>query len=133
MKDIKTTWQEELKNKKAYPKLTEHASCEVLIIGGGIAGTTITYLLAKEGKKVMMIDKGTLGDSVSAFTTAFITSVIDTEFSELEKYLGKRGVKKIINSGEDAISLMEKIINEEKIDCDFMRVPHYSFARTNSG
>ena len=44
-----------------YPALTEGADCEVCIIGAGIAGLTTAYLLALEGRRVIVIDDGQIG------------------------------------------------------------------------
>ena len=47
---------------KFYTKpLTENLTADVCIIGAGIAGVTTAYLLAREGRDVVLIDDGPVG------------------------------------------------------------------------
>jgi heterodisulfide reductase subunit A-like polyferredoxin len=50
--------------------LNKDASAHVCIIGAGIAGLTTAYLLAKEGKHVVLLDDGPMGGGMTARTTA---------------------------------------------------------------
>ncbi|RJQ31037.1 FAD-binding oxidoreductase [Candidatus Parcubacteria bacterium] len=122
-----STWAEEKKT-KTYPKLGEDMSTDVLIIGAGITGVLTAYLLAKEGKKVTLVDSGEIASGATMYTTAFITKVIDTGLSELVKMFEPEEIKKIWGSGEKAIDLIEEIIKTERIDCEFIRCPAYLYA-----
>jgi glycine/D-amino acid oxidase-like deaminating enzyme len=125
---IHTTWQEAMKGTVAYQPLTSDIECDVCVIGSGITGITTAYLSAQCGKRVVLIDKKTLPESVTAHTTAFITSIIDTNLTDMEKMVARNGVKQVLKSGEDAINIIEDIIKKENIDCEFTRVPHYSLS-----
>jgi glycine/D-amino acid oxidase-like deaminating enzyme len=133
MKRIITTWQEALKHTESYPALSKDLEVDVCVIGSGIAGITTAYFLAKCGKKVALIEKRTLAESVTAHTTAFITSIIDTNLVDMEKMVGRNGVKQVLASGETAINTIEQIVQKENIGCEFTRVPHYSIAYTYKG
>jgi glycine/D-amino acid oxidase-like deaminating enzyme len=104
------------------------ATTDVVIIGGGLAGIWCAYCLSKEGKKVILLEKGTIGYGATQYTTAFITEAIDTDLPELVSLYGEEGAKEIWLSGEEAIKRIEKVVKEEKIDCDFMRCPAYIYA-----
>jgi glycine/D-amino acid oxidase-like deaminating enzyme len=68
----------------AGPALAENADCDVCIIGAGIAGLTSGYLLAREGKRVRILDaKPHILEGETHFTTAHLTWVIDDRFSHL--------------------------------------------------
>ena len=41
--------------------LATNASADVCIVGAGIAGMTTAYLLAREGKQVVVLDDGPIG------------------------------------------------------------------------
>lgn len=126
-----TTWQGI--QPEIYPRYAGEMKTDVVIVGGGIAGTTTAYLLAKAGKKVVVLDKGDLFRSVTAYTTAFLTRSLDSDLSTLKNIFGKKAIKQILGSHEAAIDLIESIVKEEKIDCEFCRVPNYMVAFTNFG
>jgi glycine/D-amino acid oxidase-like deaminating enzyme len=54
--------------------------------------------------------------------------VVDTNLADLIKMYGSTRARKVWTSGLEAIDLVEKIMEEENIDCDFTRVSNYLFA-----
>ena len=45
----------------AAPPMEVDSSCEVLVVGGGIAGLSAAYEAARCGRQVMLIDRGPVG------------------------------------------------------------------------
>jgi glycine/D-amino acid oxidase-like deaminating enzyme len=129
---MRTTWKKEL-NIPKYQKLNKAIATEVVIVGGGATGITLAYLLAKEGKKVVVLDKETLAESATAKTTAFLCENIDTILPDLVTLFGEENAQRIWKSGEYAIDKIEKIISEEKIECEFKRVKEHIYACGESG
>lgn len=124
----KPSWNENIKSYD-FPSLNADAEADVAIIGAGLAGIFTAYLLSKTGKKIILLEAGEiLKDSVTAYTTAFVTQIIDTAAADLVKIYGKEIAQEVLQSGMDAIGLIEKIAREEKIECGFMRCPVYIFA-----
>ena|SRR5258708_2757949 len=125
-----SSWIETAKKPKKYPKLAKDLKVDILIIGGGLTGIVSFYLLSKLGKKVALIEKNEIGISgATGYTTAFITSYIDTEIQSLIKLFGRRKLKLIWQSGQAAIDLIEKVVRKEKIDCEFTRCSNFAFIR----
>src|SRR5918994_3214332 len=100
---------------------------DVAIIGGGIAGSTTAYLLSKSGKKVAVIEDGYIGSGETGRTTAHITHALDDRYYNLEQKHGLDGARNAANSHTAAIDLIESIIREEKISCDFERLDGFLF------
>jgi glycine/D-amino acid oxidase-like deaminating enzyme len=123
-----STWEIKV---PTFPKLRKDASTDVLIIGGGLAGLWCAYLLTKAGKHVTLIEKNKLGMSVTSCTTAFLTQSIDTPLTELEEIYSKDLARSVWQSHGEAIDLIEAIVEKEKIDCDFMRIPMHIYAKTD--
>lgn len=111
----------------SFPPLESDLDIEVCIVGGGITGLTTAYTLIKQGKKVAIIEKDPLACGQSVRTTAHLTWVLDDRFYELEKLFGEEGAKQAADSHSAAIDYIEKIIHQERIDCDFERVNGYLF------
>jgi glycine/D-amino acid oxidase-like deaminating enzyme len=122
-------WNDGLKKKK-YPAVSGVMEKDVIIVGGGLAGVVSAYLLSKEGKRVALIEKDELGQATTHLTTAFLTQSLDTDFSALASDFGESTAKKIIASHGDAIDLIESIIKEHSIDCDFERCSNFVYANS---
>lgn len=111
-----------------FPKLTDSGEAEVVIIGGGLTGILSAYLLAKEGKRVVLMEKGAIGHGATGYTTGFLTQYIDTDLADLMWMVGSEKAKLIIESHGAAMNLIEKIVKDEQIDCEFMRCDNVVFA-----
>src|SRR3989442_207481 len=107
--------------------LNKDTSAHVCIIGAGIAGLTTAYLLARAGKKVIVLDDGPIGGGMTARTTAHLTNALDDRFYELERLFGKDGSRLAAQSHAAAIDEVERIVRQEKIDCEFQRTHGYLF------
>ena len=110
-----------------YPPLTSDIEVDVCVIGAGIAGLTIAYLLGKEGHRVAVLDDGPLGAGETERTTAHLSSALDERYFELERLHGAQGARLAAESHAAAIDLIERLVREERIDCDFARVDGYLF------
>lgn len=110
------------------PQLQTDTQADVLIIGSGLTGVSAAYFLSTTGKKVIVIDKADISKSTTAYTTAFITYMIDTPLSELIHMFGIEKAQMVWESGNKAIQTIEDIVHKEKIDCEFMRCSEYLYA-----
>lgn len=108
--------------------LEKDAKTDVCIVGAGIAGMTAAYLLAKEGKRVIVLDDGPVGAGQTSMTTAHLSNAIDDRYAEVEKVHGQESARLAAESHSAAIDRIETIAREENIDCDFVRVDGYLFA-----
>ena len=122
-----STWTKTFEPKK-YPALTDDLEVEALVVGGGIAGTTALYCLAKAGIKAAMIEKAHLAEATSAYTTAFLTHVLDTSLADLTRMFDEKKAQEAWRSHAEAIGMIERIAREEGIECEFMRCNNFLFA-----
>jgi len=100
-------------------RLKESIRTDICIIGAGIAGLTTAYLLAKEGRSVVVLDDGVSGGGMTGRTTAHLTNAYDDRYVEIEKLHGEEGARLTAQSHTAAIEKISQIIEAEKIDCDF--------------
>lgn len=54
-------WNKQNKIKYNYPYMKEDKKCDVLVIGGGIGGAITAYFQAKQGYKVVIVEKNIIG------------------------------------------------------------------------
>src|SRR5256714_149332 len=108
--------------------LTTNLQCDVCVVGAGIAGLTTAYLLAREGRNVIVLDRSLMGGGETSRTTAHLSYVIDDGLEETERLLGLEDFRLHVESHKAAIERIEQIVREENIDCDFTRLDGYLFA-----
>jgi len=114
-----------------FPTLSSDQTSDVCVIGGGIAGLTQSYLLACAGKSVVLLEDGLIGSGESGRTTAHIFNGLDDRYVHVAQKFGKEAAKTVAESQSAAIELIQMIVDNEKIDCDFARLSGYLFAGKN--
>src|SRR4051812_41232601 len=107
--------------------LGSDARADVCIVGAGIAGLTIAYLLAKEGKRIIVLDDGPIAGGETCRTTAHLVTALDDRYYHLEQLHGREGARLAAQSHAAAIDRIERVIRDESIDCDFTRLDGYLF------
>jgi len=110
-----------------YATLDSNITTDVLIIGGGIAGITTAYCLARSGKKVVLLEDGYLGSGETGRTTAQITYALDDRYYDLEKFFGEDKAKLAGQSHKQAIEWIKGVVAIEGIECNFKSVDGYLF------
>jgi glycine/D-amino acid oxidase-like deaminating enzyme/nitrite reductase/ring-hydroxylating ferredoxin subunit len=111
----------------AVGSLNSSMETDVVIVGGGIAGVSVAYALAKAGLKVILLEDGKIGSGESGRTTAHLVNAIDDRYTEIEKTWGRDVSKLVAESHTAAIDFIEDAIRNEGIACDFQRVDGYLF------
>jgi glycine/D-amino acid oxidase-like deaminating enzyme/nitrite reductase/ring-hydroxylating ferredoxin subunit len=112
-----------------FPKLDRNASTDVCVIGAGIAGLSVAYHLAREGKKVIVLDDGPIGDGETARTTAHLADAMDDGIYELANLHGELGARLTVESHGAAINRIQHIVQLEGIECDFERLDGYLMSK----
>ncbi len=112
-------------------KLTRDLETEVVVVGGGIAGVSVAYNLARHGVKVVLVEDGNIGSGETGRTSAHLVSALDDRYYDLESMYGEESTKMIADSHMRAIEFVESVCETEAIECDFERVPGYLFLHRN--
>ncbi len=110
-----------------FPSLTADATTEVVIVGAGIAGLTTAYLLAADGRRVVVLDDGPIGSGETGRTTAHLANALDDGFCRIEQLFGEDGARLAAEAHGAAIQRIEDISRLESIECDFRRLSGYLF------
>lgn len=110
-----------------FPRLADDARAHVCVIGAGIAGMSIAYMLTRAGKAVIVIDDGPIGGGETGRTTAHLVNALDDPYFRLAKLFGDDGARHAAESHTTAIQKIESIVELEGIDCDFERLDGFLF------
>lgn len=100
---------------------------DVLIIGGGITGMSTAYHLCNSKLKVCLVDQDLVGHGVTSKTTGKLTFLQELIYTKLSKEYSYEIAKTYLKSQQDAIKMVEKIIKDNKIECDFKKTDSYIF------
>lgn len=111
--------------------LNKDIDVDVLIIGGGITGLSIAYHLINSNLKVCLVEKNIVGHGVTARTTGKLTYLQELIYTKLDKTFGSEKAKLYLESQKEAIEIVESIIKENKIDCDYEKVSSYVFTNNS--
>jgi glycine/D-amino acid oxidase-like deaminating enzyme/nitrite reductase/ring-hydroxylating ferredoxin subunit len=102
--------------------LGKDETAEVVVVGAGIAGLATAYELSRRGKDVVVLDRGPIGQGMTARTTAHLASVSDDSFDAFIKLKGLDLAKVFHASHAAAVEGIDRIQAEEGISCNFRRL-----------
>jgi glycine/D-amino acid oxidase-like deaminating enzyme len=95
------------------------ASTDVAIIGGGYTGLAAARELARRGADVTVFERHHLGWGASSRNGGFVLQGYKPEMEELARMVGVDRARQMFQLTLEAMQLLESLIAEERIDCDF--------------
>tara|TARA_B100000686_G_scaffold94808_1_gene101364 strand:+ start:67835 stop:69106 length:1272 start_codon:yes stop_codon:yes gene_type:complete len=101
---------------------------DIVIVGSGYTGLSAARILAKGGRSVAVLDQKTIGWGASSRNGGMATPGLKQDIFKIYKNYGIDYAREFWNASIDAIDLLEKIIQEENIDCDWERNGHIALA-----
>lgn len=119
-------WRAEGAERK-FPALSADLRTDVCVVGAGIAGLSTAYGLAREGRRVVVLEAGAVGSGETGRSTAHLASAVDDGYVELERLFGSDGARLVGESHAAAIASIERIAAAEGIACGFARLDAYRF------
>ena len=124
---MESVWKSQVSFKRR-ESLDRDIECDTVIIGGGIAGLLIGYMLKVRGIESVIIDAKQICSGNTKNTTAKITSQHELIYDNLIKEFGEEKAKHYAMANEEAIKKYKEIIEKEKIDCDFKETDAYVYS-----
>jgi len=116
-----------------YPALSGTIETDIAVIGGGITGITTAYLLAKEGRQVVLVTSGQLIGGTTGYTTAKVTAQHDLIYDEYIRHFGAEKAGLYYRANREALEFVAGLVEKEAIACDFTREDAYMYAVTEAG
>lgn len=112
-----------------YPQLKQDLKWDVVIVGGGIAGLTLAYLLFKEGIRTVVLEADRILFGTTGHTTAKVTSQHDLIYEKIRTQFSSEHALQYASANESAIKIIQKIVSDLRIDCDFEQQSAYVFTQ----
>ncbi|MHC2484712.1 NAD(P)/FAD-dependent oxidoreductase [Rhizobium leguminosarum] len=94
---------------------------EVAVIGAGFTGLSAARKLAQSGVKVALLEAKHVGYGASGRNGGHLNSGHFASFGAAKQHLGEDGARRLWRAYDDSIDMIERIIEDEKIACDFRR------------
>jgi glycine/D-amino acid oxidase-like deaminating enzyme/nitrite reductase/ring-hydroxylating ferredoxin subunit len=126
----KSIWEGTTPEQKGFPVFQGHLKTDVVIVGGGITGLTAAKLLSDAGKDVVVLEALKIGLGTTGNSTGNLYATVDEHLSHIREKWNPKVMKAVAKSRATALDMIEKIIHEYKIDCDFARQPFTFFAES---
>jgi glycine/D-amino acid oxidase-like deaminating enzyme len=109
-------------------KTTVDGRTEVAVVGGGLTGVVAALHLARKGAKVDLFEQHTVGFGASGRNGGMATTGLSIGIRGAVEKLGFDRAARLYGAYTEAIDLIEKLVTEEQIDCDFARTGKLSLA-----
>ncbi|MFD7755342.1 FAD-dependent oxidoreductase [Streptomyces sp. NPDC059757] len=120
-------WMESTDTPEHAP-LTEDFEVDVAVVGGGIAGLSTAWELARAGRRVAVLEADRIASGVTGYTTAKVSALHSLVYDRLRRAQGAEAARLYAMSQQDAVERVAVIVDEVRIACDLERVSAYSYA-----
>jgi glycine/D-amino acid oxidase-like deaminating enzyme len=107
---------------------TVEGRTEVAVIGGGLTGVVAALHLARRGAKVDLFEQETVGFGASGRNGGMATTGMSIGIRDAVDKLGFDSAVRLYDAYTEAIDVVEKLVTEEGIDCNFARTGKLNLA-----
>ncbi len=101
---------------------------DVAVVGGGFCGLSAARVLAMRGVRVALLEAESLGWGASCRNGGMVLTGMKLPVPTLIKRYGREAVQRMYAASLESIDLVDQIVKEEGIDCDFSRCGHLEVA-----
>jgi glycine/D-amino acid oxidase-like deaminating enzyme/nitrite reductase/ring-hydroxylating ferredoxin subunit len=98
--------------------LNDDARVDVVIVGAGITGLTLTRLLVEAGATVVVLDSGPVCAGATGYTTAKVTALHRLVYRELIDRHGEERARAYADANQSAVRSVAQLAKSDNIACD---------------
>lgn len=117
---------------KSFQPLTADLRIECCVIGAGITGLTTALLLQRAGMNVAVLEMDGIARGATGYTTAKVTSLQGTVYSQLESKHGADAAALYADGNDAALAQVASLVREGSIDCDWEVKANYTYCEDPS-
>ena len=108
-----------------FKPLRNDVEADVAIVGGGITGVLCAWLLSQAKLKVVLLEALRVGEGSTGNSTGNLYAVVGSPAPLLRD---KELAAGVVQARAAAVDLIESIVREQHIECDFIRAPWTLFS-----
>ena len=95
---------------------------DVAVVGGGLTGSSAALALAKKGARVAVLEAETIGNAASGRNGGMCNNGFAQNYAVMAGKYGKDAANALYKAFDAGVDMVERLVQEERIDCSFARV-----------
>jgi glycine/D-amino acid oxidase-like deaminating enzyme/nitrite reductase/ring-hydroxylating ferredoxin subunit len=113
------------RNAPTFEPLAVDLTVDIAIVGAGVSGLTAAVLLSHAGLRVVVLERGRVGDGETGHTTSHLTEAVDARYQTLIKDFGLEAATLVSRSKRDAIDRIHSLASTLHVNIE--HVPGYLY------
>lgn len=114
-------WVNTLPSPSSYPKLTKDVQCDVLIIGGGEAGSLCSFYLVNSGVDTVLVDKRQVAHGSSSANTGLLQFANDKSLTSMINTFGEDRGARFYWMCKQAVEELQHITTQLELSPDYIQ------------
>ena len=94
---------------------------DVVIVGGGLTGTSAALALAKKGASVVLCEADVIGSEASGRNGGMCNNGFAQDYRVMAERIGNERANTLYRAFDAGVDMVERLVAEEGIDCSFAR------------
>lgn len=112
------TWYHATATAPERPRLIGDRTCDVCVIGGGLAGVSTALHCTERGLDTMLLEAETIGYGASGRNGGQVLQSLSADVSVVERQVGKDGARTFFNMAREAVDDMKDRVARHAPDAD---------------
>lgn len=126
-------WIESAPQEGVYPALDGELVVDVAVVGAGIAGISTAWELARQGRRVALLEADRVAAGVTGHTTAKVSALHTLVYDRLRRTRGAEAAALYARSQSEAIRHAAALVEELGIACDWEDRASYTYVEDEGG